>query len=166
MDSIIKNHGEAYKSLFMKNLVETFAAVFRVSKEDERAKMYKLRQTWTPNMPSEILYNLDVKIKEIDPAWPILAKPVSSNNIHINPKRLQSLASTDESGDNDSGETEIDRQIRELKRKKQQLELERMRQEVAQVNIFLLFFSTYFLTKNKTSLFLKFFVKSDSSAFF
>ena len=140
MDSIIKNHGEAYKSLFMKNLVETFAAVFRVSKEDERAKMYKLRQTWTPNMPSEILYNLVVKIQEIDPAWPILAKPVSSNNIHINPRRLHSLTSTDDSGNDDSGETEIDRQIRELKRKKQQMELEKMKREVAQVIFLLLLF--------------------------
>ena len=139
MDSIIKNHGEAYKSLFLKNLVETFATVFRASKEDERAKMYKLRQTWTPNMPSETLYNLDVKIKEIDPAWPILAKPVSSSNIHINPRRLHSLASTDESGNDDSGETDIDRQLRELKRKKQQLELEKMKKEVAQVIFFLLF---------------------------
>ena len=72
MHHIIKNHGEAYKSLFLKNLVETFAIVFRGATRDERVKMYRLGQIWIPYIPSEILHNLDVKIKEIDPEIPIL----------------------------------------------------------------------------------------------
>ena len=72
MHHIIKNHGEAYKSLFLKKIVETFATIFRGSTEDERAKMYRLRQIWIPHMPSEILQNLDLKIKEIDPDFCIL----------------------------------------------------------------------------------------------
>ena len=72
MHHIIKNHGEVYKSLFLKNLVKTFAIVFRGATRDERVKMYRLRQIWIPYIPSEILHNLDVKIKEIDPEIPIL----------------------------------------------------------------------------------------------
>ena len=58
--------------MFLKNLVETFAIVFRGATRDERVKMYRLRQIWIPYIPSEILHNLDVKIKEIDPEIPIL----------------------------------------------------------------------------------------------
>ena len=53
MHHIIKNHGEAYKSLFLKNLVETFANVFRGATRDEQVKMYRLGQIWIPYIPSD-----------------------------------------------------------------------------------------------------------------
>ena len=37
--------------------------------------MYKLRQTWQDIFPYKTLYDIDVKTKYIDPAWPITAKP-------------------------------------------------------------------------------------------
>lgn len=35
--------------------------------------MFKLRQTWLDLFTVQTLYNLDIRIKEIDPAWPITA---------------------------------------------------------------------------------------------
>ena len=47
MDSILRNHTESYVGLFLKNLVENFAIVYRVSKLDERLDMYRIRMQWT-----------------------------------------------------------------------------------------------------------------------
>ena len=35
--------------------------------------MYKLRQTWNEVFPVRVLYDIDVSVKKIDPAWPITA---------------------------------------------------------------------------------------------
>lgn len=51
--------------------------------ESTRASMFKLRQTWVDVFPPKKLYALDVRVKAIDPAWPITAPPPSS--IHVNP---------------------------------------------------------------------------------
>jgi hypothetical protein len=40
--------------------------------------MYKLRQTWNDIFSSYILYDIDISIKHIDPAWPITADTSSS----------------------------------------------------------------------------------------
>lgn len=47
--------------------------------------MFKLRQTWTDILPNKILYNLDISVAKVDPAWPITAKN-PSKKILINPK--------------------------------------------------------------------------------
>lgn len=46
--------------------------------------MFKLRQTWTDVLPNKILYNLDLSVKKLDPAWPVTAK--NPKKILINPK--------------------------------------------------------------------------------
>jgi hypothetical protein len=43
--------------------------------ENNRKAMYKLRQTWQEIFPYRTLYEIDVRTKYIDPAWPITAKP-------------------------------------------------------------------------------------------
>ena len=43
--------------------------------------MFKLRQTWNEVFPVRILYEIDVSVKKIDPAWPISA--VLSGNTSI-----------------------------------------------------------------------------------
>lgn len=48
--------------------------------------MYKLRQTWGDVFPARKLYELDLRVKEIDHAWPVTATPPPS--IHFNPKFL------------------------------------------------------------------------------
>jgi hypothetical protein len=35
--------------------------------------MYKLRQTWNEVFPVRTLYDIDVRVQKIDPAWPITA---------------------------------------------------------------------------------------------
>ena len=36
--------------------------------------MFKLRGTWPAIFPNDMLYNLDVQVRLIDPAWPVVAK--------------------------------------------------------------------------------------------
>lgn len=63
--------------------------------------MYNLRQTWPGIFPNSRLYMIDVKVHEIDPAWPIseaalagrdkiaAAGPLpaaGTTTIHVNPR--------------------------------------------------------------------------------
>ena len=48
--------------------------------------MYKLRQTWADVFPARKLYVLDLRVKDIDHAWPVTAPTPTS--IHFNPKFL------------------------------------------------------------------------------
>ena len=60
--------------------------------EKTRQAMFKLRQTWNDLFPSHKLYALDIKVHQVDPAWPITAPPPSpeaSTSIHVNPKFLK-----------------------------------------------------------------------------
>lgn len=57
--------------------------------------MFKLRQTWSDILAARKLYALDVRVNEIDPAWPVAPmpestkEPTSPSSIHVNPKFLQ-----------------------------------------------------------------------------
>ncbi|KAF2885051.1 hypothetical protein ILUMI_21106 [Ignelater luminosus] len=84
IDSIIKNLGGPYTSLFCQNIVSTFCNVFKEVDERTRAEMFRLRQTWNDVIPAKKLYALDIQIKQLDPAWPVTAPP--PNHIHFNPK--------------------------------------------------------------------------------
>ncbi|KAK2163156.1 hypothetical protein LSH36_84g01011 [Paralvinella palmiformis] len=90
IDSILKNiKNSTYHDLFKTNIVTLFAAVFEKVDEKTRQAMYKLRQTWTDIFGNKKLYSLDVRISQIDPAWPITAKPPEVPvTIHVNPKFL------------------------------------------------------------------------------
>uniref|UniRef100_A0A0A9XGI4 Pre-mRNA cleavage complex 2 protein Pcf11 n=2 Tax=Lygus hesperus TaxID=30085 RepID=A0A0A9XGI4_LYGHE len=87
IDSIVKNVGQSYTTLFSKNIANTFTHAFEKVDEKARSQMYKLRQTWVSVFPAAKLFILDTKVNAIDPAWPITAAPTTSS-IHLNPKFL------------------------------------------------------------------------------
>ncbi|KAF6198443.1 hypothetical protein GE061_008191 [Apolygus lucorum] len=91
IDSIVKNVGQSYTTLFSKNIANTFTHAFEKVDEKARSQMYKLRQTWVSVFPAAKLYILDTKVSAIDPAWPITAAPTTSS-IHLNPKFLGTAA--------------------------------------------------------------------------
>ncbi|KRT84698.1 hypothetical protein AMK59_1819 [Oryctes borbonicus] len=91
IDCIIKNIGGIYKTLLSQNIVSIFCHVFQVVNERTRGEMFKLRQTWNEELPKSKLCELDVKVKQLDPAWPIVM-PQLTNNIHLNPKFLHNSA--------------------------------------------------------------------------
>ncbi|CAO1421893.1 unnamed protein product [Diamesa hyperborea] len=86
IDSIVKNVGKQYKSLFSQNIVNIFCGVFEKVNEKVREKMFNLRLTWNEVFPLTKLYALDVKVKGMDGNWPITAElgkiPPA---IHVNP---------------------------------------------------------------------------------
>uniref|UniRef100_A0A8C4NF08 Pre-mRNA cleavage complex 2 protein Pcf11 n=1 Tax=Eptatretus burgeri TaxID=7764 RepID=A0A8C4NF08_EPTBU len=90
MDSIIKNVGKDYLSLFTQNIVSTFVITFEKVDENTRKNMFKLRSTWDTIFPLKKLYALDMRVHTLDPAWPV--KPLPANvpaaSIHVNPKFL------------------------------------------------------------------------------
>ncbi|KAK6060267.1 hypothetical protein COOONC_02078 [Cooperia oncophora] len=113
-DSIMKNIPNSdYKELFAKIVVRIFVHVFLEGDEVVRAAMYRLRQTWGDIFNRSKLYQLDIKVNEIDRAWPLTAlkqpakPPVITNpaptppapaapsikpvhgKVHINPKFIQ-----------------------------------------------------------------------------
>ncbi|XP_077154772.1 pre-mRNA cleavage complex 2 protein Pcf11 [Ranitomeya variabilis] len=90
MDSIVKNVGGNYQTAFAKNIVSTFVNVFEKVDENTRKSLYKLRSTWDEIFPSKKLYALDVRVQQVDPAWPIKPLPpnINSPSIHVNPKFL------------------------------------------------------------------------------
>ncbi|XP_032785055.2 uncharacterized protein LOC116922762 isoform X3 [Daphnia magna] len=92
VDSIVKNFGGAYTSLFTQNIVSSFCSVFEKVEESTRASMFKLRQTWSDVFPPKKLYALDVRVKSIDPAWPVTAPLPTS--IHLNPAFLPKSSSS------------------------------------------------------------------------
>lgn len=73
-----------------------------------RQALFKLRTTWKDFFPVKKLYALDMKVKTMDPAWPVMAvvepkpkprpapapkaAPVQNTGaIHINPKFLKKV---------------------------------------------------------------------------
>ncbi|KAI1301457.1 Pre-mRNA cleavage complex 2 protein Pcf11 [Halotydeus destructor] len=76
LDCICKNvDGGLYINLFSEKIIENFSHVFEKTTEDTRAALHKLRGTWSGIFPASTLYELDLKVNQIDPAWPILSKP-------------------------------------------------------------------------------------------
>ena len=64
--------------------------------ERTRQSMFKLRQTWVELLPGRKLYALDVRVNQIDPAWPVTPLPAdtakevtSPSSIIVNPKFLK-----------------------------------------------------------------------------
>merc|ERR1719481_47104 len=128
IDSICKNHGGPYKELFQQNLVSNFAYIFVAVNEKVRALLYKLRQTWGDRyqvFTDKKLFQLDQKIKTIDPAWPITVpkeRPhagVPSTKIHVNPAFVGKTPPMEKVPAVEEDETE--RMRAELLRKEQEL---------------------------------------------
>nr|XP_021187068.2 pre-mRNA cleavage complex 2 protein Pcf11 isoform X1 [Helicoverpa armigera]XP_049697497.1 pre-mRNA cleavage complex 2 protein Pcf11 isoform X1 [Helicoverpa armigera] len=144
VDSIIKNVGGAYTQKFSQSIVNMFTRTFKQVIVDEkiRSQMFKLRETWHDVFPATKLYQLDVKVNLIDPAWPIQAQPQQSN-IHVNPNFLKKSvgATTSTAAAPVPVPVEEDEKMRSilakkeqellmLQRKKVEMELEHMRRQV------------------------------------
>uniref|UniRef100_A0A1Q3FY43 Pre-mRNA cleavage complex 2 protein Pcf11 n=1 Tax=Culex tarsalis TaxID=7177 RepID=A0A1Q3FY43_CULTA len=123
IDSIVKNVGKQYQSLFSQVIVSTFCGVFETVNERVREKMFSLRQTWNEVFPQSKLYALDIKINSIDPGWPITAqlKP-KSPAIHVNPMFLKNKV-PESNLDMQQQLRDKQRELLELQARKLELEL-------------------------------------------
>merc|ERR1719266_1752241 len=116
--------------------------------------MYKLRQTWTPWFQYKTLYDLDMRTKKLDKAWPVIENPSKSgsgsdlptaskpkdikrqtSNIHVNPNFVARAPSVSEDSQNEDDELKaMEEKIKEMqekqKRKKAQIEKDRKRKEL------------------------------------
>ncbi|XP_054237601.1 pre-mRNA cleavage complex 2 protein Pcf11-like [Indicator indicator] len=79
MDSILKNVGGEYLKAFAPNLVETFLSVFEKVDTNTRKSLFLLRSTWDRIFPLEKLHALDVRVRSLDPAWPVKPLPPDGN---------------------------------------------------------------------------------------
>ncbi|XP_068021585.1 uncharacterized protein [Melanerpes formicivorus] len=79
MDSIVKHVGGAYLQAFAPNLVETFLSVFEKVDTETRKSLFLLRSTWDRVFPLEKLHALDVRVKSLDPAWPVTPLPAAGS---------------------------------------------------------------------------------------
>ncbi|XP_045529689.1 pre-mRNA cleavage complex 2 protein Pcf11 isoform X1 [Pieris brassicae] len=136
VDSIIKNVGAAYTQKFSQIIVNMFTKTFKQVDEKVRSQMFKLRETWHDVFPSTKLYQLDVKVNLIDPAWPIQAQPHQSN-IHVNPnflKKPSPVASSSTLTEEEERMRNIlakkEQELLMLQRKKVEMELEQTRRQL------------------------------------
>nr|XP_026498240.1 pre-mRNA cleavage complex 2 protein Pcf11-like [Vanessa tameamea] len=128
VDSIIKNVGGAYTQKFSQIIVNIFTKTFKQVDEKVRSQMFKLRETWHEVFPSMKLYQLDVKVNLIDPAWPIQAQPQQSN-IHAAPTTSAAPLSADEERMR-SVLAKKEQELLMLQRKKVEMELEQTRRQL------------------------------------
>ncbi|XP_068623228.1 pre-mRNA cleavage complex 2 protein Pcf11 isoform X2 [Battus philenor] len=139
VDSIIKNVGGAYTQKFSQSIVNMFTRTFKQVDEKIRSQMFKLRETWHDVFPATKLYQLDVKVNLIDPAWPIQAQPQQSN-IHVNPNFLKKNAApttsttttplTEDEENMRSILVKKEQELLMLQRKKIEMELEQTRRQL------------------------------------
>ncbi|XP_055637701.1 uncharacterized protein LOC129776214 [Toxorhynchites rutilus septentrionalis] len=123
VDSIVKNVGKQYQSLFSQVIVGMFCGVFETVNERVREKMFSLRQTWNDVFPQSKLYTLDIKINSIDPGWPITAQlKTKSPAIHVNPMFLKNKVA-EPSMDMQQQLRDKQRELLELQARKLELEL-------------------------------------------
>lgn len=89
-DCLAKHIAGVYRRLFTKKIAHLFCVVFEGADKCTREKMFVLRRTWTDIFPLLELYSLDTRVKEIDPAWPIIApKPEVFMNPTFSHSQLQ-----------------------------------------------------------------------------
>ncbi|CAH8500353.1 unnamed protein product [Schistosoma turkestanicum] len=76
IDSIVKNVGTPYRKLYTLDIVDAFVHSFQSIRDEKgRLKLYNLRTTWKDIFPNSRMYELDIRVREHDPAWPLLASP-------------------------------------------------------------------------------------------
>eukprot|EP00871_Galdieria_phlegrea_P006101 jgi/Galph1/979/GphlegSOOS_G5624.1 len=90
LDSIVKNIGEPYRSLFQKNLQTTFLSAFRVVPKAVRYSMMRLLETWPPYFGNHTISMLKVRANELHKN--LEKKGVESGTVHVNPQILRNSA--------------------------------------------------------------------------
>ncbi|KAF8564309.1 Pre-mRNA cleavage complex 2 protein Pcf11 [Paragonimus westermani] len=79
IDSIVKNVGAPFRKLYTAAIVDAFVHSFQAIRDEKgRLKLYNLRTTWKDIFPNSRMYELDIRVREHDPAWPLLAAPPES----------------------------------------------------------------------------------------
>ncbi|GMT19447.1 hypothetical protein PFISCL1PPCAC_10744 [Pristionchus fissidentatus] len=112
-DSIIKNLQVPYKQLFERIIVKMFVHTFHNGDERVRSSLFKLRDTWKDIFSRGKLYELDIKVNQEDPNWPIETPTASGSKgavkaatgtaahpptaqpdkkVHVNPKFMDKMA--------------------------------------------------------------------------
>jgi len=160
LDSILKNHPDNYKHHIEEILATAFECTFASGDEKIRMALYKLRQTWTPWFQWKTLYDLDVRTKKLDKAWPIIenhepkkdvaivpARTVvnpsttpsvptvtnnkSRSNIHVNPNFVARAPSVSEDSTNEDDELKaMEEKIKLIKQRKLKAEKDRKKKEL------------------------------------
>ena len=76
----------------------TFETEKSIPQVDEKVResMHKLRQTWKDVFNDQILHQLDIRVNQLDPAWPVDNRSVEPRKVHVNPKFISSPASRTE----------------------------------------------------------------------
>ncbi|KPP69872.1 pre-mRNA cleavage complex 2 protein Pcf11-like, partial [Scleropages formosus] len=120
VDSIVKNVGGEYLTVFAKNLVD----------DNTRKSLFKLRSTWDEIFPLKKLYALDVRVNSIDPAWPV--KPLPPN--HSRESEISKTVSEKSLTQEQAIRQQLlakQKQLLELQQKKIELELEQTKAQLA-----------------------------------
>lgn len=71
IDSIVKNIGGEYLTLFGNVLIDLFTKIFAAADVSFRKKLFTLRHTWSGFFPKDTLRSLDISTKKIDANWPV-----------------------------------------------------------------------------------------------
>ncbi|CAH8624948.1 unnamed protein product [Dicrocoelium dendriticum] len=67
--------------LYTGTIVDAFVHSFQAIRDEKgRLKLYNLRTTWKDIFPNTRMYELDIRVREHDPAWPLLATPPESKS--------------------------------------------------------------------------------------
>ncbi|GJQ08772.1 hypothetical protein GpartN1_g563.t1 [Galdieria partita] len=90
LDSIVKNVGEPYRSLFEKNLQITFLSAFRAVPKAVRQSMMRLLETWPPYFGNNLISLLKVRANEVQKQIQENAKGYEA--VHVNPQVLRTTA--------------------------------------------------------------------------
>ncbi|KAM7537837.1 hypothetical protein Aperf_G00000063604 [Anoplocephala perfoliata] len=89
IDSIVKNVDVPYRKLYTDEIVPLFVNSFQMIREEAtRKRLFNLRTTWKDIFPYSKMRILDNKVRELDPAWPVIPKDdgPSENRIPSVPK--------------------------------------------------------------------------------
>ena len=75
--SIINNktNGGVYAKLFAESIPSSFRRVYKYGSKSDRLSMLEMRKNLAKVFPAETLYKLDVRVKKLDPTWPVIARP-------------------------------------------------------------------------------------------
>ncbi|GFT84469.1 pre-mRNA cleavage complex 2 protein Pcf11 [Nephila pilipes] len=137
VDSIMKNIGGQYITIFSKHMVSLFTSVFAKVDEPTRSALYKLRQTWNEILSKNVLYDVDCHVKGIDPAWPITAEPTVNMSatpakipIHVNPKFIGGNATQASNPPRNQGKPPVKKNETAVKDNKEYLEIRKKQQQM------------------------------------
>lgn len=72
LDSIIKcNHSQRYIDFFSPHIGKIFPDVFNIADVKTRRTLFKVRKNWRGKFCHDVLHELDVNVKRLDPSWPL-----------------------------------------------------------------------------------------------